>query len=39
MAEMKKGRKPPISQLDGELFVFAILSSFHEVPLKEGVYD
>ena len=38
MIETKKGRKPLISQLDGELFVFPILSSFHKVPLKEGVY-
>lgn len=39
MIETKKGRKPLISQLDSELFVFAILSSFHKGPLKEGVYD
>lgn len=36
MAEMKKGRKPPISQLDGELFVFTV-SLFLYLNLLLGV--
>lgn len=36
VAEMKKGRKPPISQLDGELFVFTV-SLFLYLNLLLGV--
>ena len=36
MTEMKKGRKPPISQLEGELFVFTV-SLFLYLNLLLGV--